>query len=137
MVYLFAFTLFLSSTLMFLVQPMVAKMVLPLLGGAPSVWNTCIVFFQATLLAGYLYVYASTRWLRPRQQVWLHLTLLAASLLALPLALAAHERPPATGLPILWLLRVLMFTTGIPFFVISTSTPLLQSSHLLPCLSYT
>src|SRR4029079_15857396 len=65
MVILLTVTLFLSSTLLFLVQPMIGKMVLPLLGGTPAVWNTCMVFFLMTLLAGYLYVHAATTWLRP------------------------------------------------------------------------
>jgi len=125
-VILFTITLFLSSTLLFLVQPMVGKMVLPMLGGTPAVWNTCLVFFQATLLAGYLYVHGSTRWLRPRQQALLHITLLVLSLLALPIAIQAGNDPPATGTPIAWLLRILVLTVGIPFFVVSTSGPLLQ-----------
>src|SRR5262245_29838884 len=79
MLALFGFTLFLSSVLLFLVQPMIAKMVLPMLGGTPAVWNTCMVFFQAMLLGGYLYVHAATRWLTTRQQVLLHITLLSAS----------------------------------------------------------
>src|SRR5439155_24892608 len=118
-------TLFLSSSLLFLVQPMIAKMVLPLLGGTPAVWNTCMVFFQATLLAGYLYVHAATRWLRPRQQVALHVTLLVVSLLTLPVVLITRGDPPATGMPVLWLLRVLAVTVGVPFFMASTSSPLL------------
>jgi len=126
MVPLFICTLFLSSTLLFLVQPMIAKMVLPLLGGTPAVWNTCMVFFQATLLLGYLYVHAVTRWLRLGQQAVLHVVLLAASLLTLPVALAAHDEPPANGTPIFWLARVLVFSVGVPFFVVSTSGPLLQ-----------
>jgi SAM-dependent methyltransferase len=126
MVLLFACTLFLSSTLLFLVQPMIAKMVLPLLGGTPAVWNTCMVFFQTTLLLGYLYVHAVTRWLRVWQQAVLHVALLGASLLALPVALAAHDEPPAAGMPILWLARVLLVSVGVPFFVASTSGPLLQ-----------
>ena len=109
-----------------LVQPMIAKMVLPLLGGTPAVWNTCMVFFQATLLLGYLYVHAVTRWLRLGQQAVLHVALLAASLLTLPIALAVHEDPPANGTPIFWLARVLVFSVGVPFFVVSTSGPLLQ-----------
>jgi hypothetical protein len=123
---LFAFTLFLSSSLLFLVQPMIGKMVLPMLGGTPAVWNTCMVFFQATLLAGYLYVHASTRWLRLQQQALLHVTLLVVSLFSLPIAIAAGNDPPSTGTPILWLLRVLILTVGIPFFLVSTSGPLLQ-----------
>src|SRR5499427_2785033 len=91
---LFICTLFLSSTLLFLVQPMIAKMVLPLLGGTPAVWNTCMVFFQATLLLGYLYVHSITRWLRLRQQAALHAALLAVSLATLPIALRGHVDPP-------------------------------------------
>src|SRR5688500_470298 len=127
MVFLFGITLFLSSSLLFVVQPMIAKMVLPLLGGTPAVWNTCMVFFQSMLLAGYLYAHASTRWLRFKHQAILHICLLAASLLALPVVLAAqHSEPPATGTPIGWLLRVLLITVGIPFFLVSSSGPLLQ-----------
>jgi len=125
MIILLALTLFLSSSLLFLVQPMIAKMVLPLLGGTPAVWNTCMVFFQATLLAGYLYVHAATKWLRPRQQVALHVTLLVVSLLALPVVLITRGDPPASGMPVLWLLRVLAVTVGVPFFMASTSSPLL------------
>ncbi|MFU8804399.1 MAG: hypothetical protein ACNA8W_11360, partial [Bradymonadaceae bacterium] len=65
---LFALTLFVSSSLLFLVQPMVAKMLLPVLGGSPAVWNTCMVFFQAVLLLGYLYAHATTTWLGSRRQ---------------------------------------------------------------------
>lgn len=127
MVLLFAITLFLSSSLLFVVQPMIAKMVLPLLGGTPAVWNTCMVFFQGMLLAGYLYAHASTRWLRVQHQAVLHIVLLAASFLALPIVVAAqHSEPPATGMPIAWLLRVLLVTVGIPFFLVSSSGPLLQ-----------
>lgn len=124
-VVLFACTLFLSSTLLFLVQPMVAKTVLPLLGGTPAVWNTCMVFFQTTLLAGYLYAHVTARWLTPKRQAWLHVALLSASLFALPIALGANNDPPP-GLPFLWLMRVLILMIGVPFFVASTTGPLLQ-----------
>ena len=127
MVVVFAVTLFLSSSLLFIVQPMIAKMVLPLLGGTPAVWNTCMVFFQTMLLAGYLYAHASTRWLKFQQQAILHIVLLAASFLALPIVVATHNsEPPSTGTPIAWLLRVLLVTVGIPFFLVSSSGPLLQ-----------
>ena len=127
MVPLFAITLFLSSSLLFVIQPMIAKMVLPLLGGTPAVWNTCMVFFQGMLLAGYLYAHASTRWLRFKHQALLHIALLTASLIALPIVVAAqHSEPPATGTPVVWLLRVLLVTVGIPFFLVSSSGPLLQ-----------
>lgn len=126
MLLLFAATLFVSSTLLFLVQPMIAKMVLPMLGGTPAVWNTCMVFFQATLLAGYAYAHLSTRWLRPSRQGLLHIGLLVASLLALPTVITAGDAPSPAGTPILWLLRVLLVAVGVPFFVVSTSSPLLQ-----------
>lgn len=127
MVVLFAATLFLSSSLLFIVQPMIAKMVLPLLGGTPAVWNTCMVFFQGALLAGYLYAHAASRWLRVKQQAILHVALLAVSLLTLPVVVASHNaEPPATGMPIGWLLRVLLMTVGLPFFLVSSSGPLLQ-----------
>ena len=69
----FAVTLFTSATLLFLVQPMIGKMLLPMLGGTPAVWNTCMVFFQALLLAGYAYAHATTAWLGVRRQALLHL----------------------------------------------------------------
>src|SRR5205085_2697985 len=125
MIILLASTLFLSSTLLFLVQPMIAKMVLPLLGGTPAVWNTCMMFFQATLLGGYLYSHTTTRWLRPAQQAVLHISLLAVSLLTLPIVLVTHGNPPGNEMPVLWLLRVLLLTVGIPFFMVSTTGPLL------------
>jgi spermidine synthase len=127
MVGLFAATLFLSSSLLFIVQPMIAKMVLPLLGGTPAVWNTCMVFFQGVLLAGYLYAHAASRWLRVQHQAILHITLLLVSFLTLPVIVAAQTaEPPTTGMPIGWLLRVLVTTVGLPFFLVSSSGPLLQ-----------
>src|SRR5262249_42228189 len=72
----FALTLFTSATLLFLVQPMIGKMILPLLGGTPEVWNTCMVFFQAMLLAGYAYAHASTRWVGVRHQARWHLAVI-------------------------------------------------------------
>ena len=67
MLVVFALTLFVSASLLFIVEPMVGKMMLPLLGGTPAVWNTCMLFFQAVLLAGYGFAHASTRWLGPRR----------------------------------------------------------------------
>src|SRR5207302_3679108 len=79
---------------------------------------------RLTLLAGYLYVHAATTWLSPRQQALLHVALLAPSLLAIPIVLATGGDPPV-GMPVLWLLRVLVLTVGIPFFMVSTTSPLL------------
>jgi hypothetical protein len=123
---LFASTLFLSATLLFLVQPMIAKMVLPLLGGTPAVWNTCMVFFQAALLAGYAYAHASAGWLGTRRQVLVHSILLFLPFLALPIGLVRGWLPPGDANPIPWLLALLLVTVGLPFFVLSTSAPLLQ-----------
>ena len=83
---LYAVTMFTGATLLFVVQPMVGKMILPLLGGTPAVWSTCMVFFQAVLLGGYAYAHASTAWLSVPRQMFLHLALLALPLTVLPLA---------------------------------------------------
>ncbi|HEV3083607.1 MAG TPA: fused MFS/spermidine synthase [Gemmataceae bacterium] len=125
MPFLFAITLFVSAMLLFLVEPMVAKMVLPLLGGTPAVWNTCMVFFQAALLAGYAYAHATTQWLGTRRQVLLHLVLLALPLLLLPVSIS-NWQPPSDSNPIPSLLLMLVLSVGLPFFVLSSSAPLLQ-----------
>jgi len=122
---LFATTLFTSACLMFVVEPMVARMVLPLLGGAPAVWNTCLVFFQAMLLAGYAYAHGATRYLGLRRHVVVHVLLIALPLLVLPVGL--HQPPPdASTNPVAWLLVVLVGSIGLPFFVLSTSAAVLQ-----------
>ena len=129
MTFLFAVTLFLSALLLFWVQPLAGKMVLPLLGGAPAVWNTCLLFFQAALLAGYGYVLASTRWLSARAQVLLHVALLLAAALALPVVISETRAavPPDETHPASWLLKTLALTAGPPFFALSASAPLLQN----------
>ncbi|HEV7889762.1 MAG TPA: fused MFS/spermidine synthase [Pyrinomonadaceae bacterium] len=127
MTLLFAVTLFLSALLLFWVQPLAGKMVLPLLGGAPAVWNTCLLFFQAALLAGYGYVHASTRLLSTRAQVLLHVTLLLTAALALPVVInETRGGVPDEAHPALWLLKTLALTAGPPFFALSASAPLLQ-----------
>lgn len=126
MLALFVITLFLGSSLLFLVQPMFAKMVLPLLGGTPAVWNTCMVFFQAALLGGYLYAHLSTKWLGVRKQALLHIVVLLVPLIVLPLAVPEGWSPPSEGNPIWWLLLLLTVAIGLPFFVVSSSAPLLQ-----------
>src|SRR4026208_796511 len=105
---LFAATLFLSAGLVFLVQPMFAKMALPLLGGVPAVWNTCMLFFQATLLGGYAYAHVTTRVLRTRPQALLHLALLLISLFVLPIGMPAAWSHPSEDHPIIWLLALLL-----------------------------
>jgi len=123
---LFSATLFLSAGLTFLVQPMFAKFVLPLFGSTPAVWNTSMLFFQTTLLGGYLYAHASTRRLGVRRQTLLHLGVLLVPLLVLPIAVPDGWIPPADSNPVPWLLGLLAVAVGLPFFVVSTTAPLLQ-----------
>jgi len=123
---LFGAASFLGAALLFLIEPMLAKLVLPSYGGSPMVWNTCTLFFQALLLAGYAYVHVSTRRLGSRRQPWLHLGLLALPLLALPVGLPANAAPPAGDAPALWLLMVLAVAVGLPFAMLATTGPLLQ-----------
>jgi hypothetical protein len=118
--------LFLSAALLFIVEPMISKMVLPQLGGSPNVWNTCLFFFQAVLLLGYAYSHALTKWVGRRGQVAIHATLLATVLLFLPLSFGGGA-PPGAVPPALWLLSRLALTVGLPFFAISATAPLLQS----------
>src|SRR5262245_38847182 len=124
---LYAAAVFVSATLLFMVQPMFARMVLPLLGGSPAVWNTTVVFYQVVLLAGYAYAHLTTIWLDRRRQVALHAVLLFVPFLALPLAVPAGWSPPTADNPVPWLLALLLAAVGAPFFVVSTSSPLLQS----------
>src|SRR5215510_2264199 len=115
MLIVYAATIFVSATLLFVVQPMFARMVLPLLGGSPGVWNTALVFYQATLLAGYAYAHASTRWLGVRRQAAVHLALLWLPLLVLPIGVPAGWIPPAETNPVPWLLGLLSVSVGLPF----------------------
>jgi hypothetical protein len=123
---LFSVTLFLSAGLMFLVQPMFAKFILPLFGSTPAVWNASMLFFQTTLLAGYLYAHESTRRLGVRRQAALHVGVLLLPLLVLPLGVPDDWIPPASANPVLALLGLLVVAVGLPFFVVSTTAPLLQ-----------
>jgi hypothetical protein len=112
--------------LLFLVEPMFAKMVLPILGSSPAVWNTSVLFFQAALLAGYAYAHASSRRLGTRGQVVVHVVLLGLALLVLPLGIPDGWSPPTEGNPVGWLLALLLVGVGLPFFVLSSTAPLLQ-----------
>lgn len=126
LVYLLA--IFLSAALLFLVQPMAAKLVLPILGGSPSVWNTTMVFFQALLLLGYFYSHLVTKKLPRLAQGVVHAVVIAAGALMLPIALPKVVGTPGPGeSPALWLLMLLPLVAGVPFFVLTTTGPLLQS----------
>jgi len=122
---LFSLTLFLSAFLLFVVQPMEAKAVLPVLGGAPAVWNTCMVFFQAVLLAGYGYAHFASSRLGVRRHVPIHLALLTLILVPAPLS-GRLPAPPASDQPMLWLLGVLAVSVGPAAFALATTAPLLQ-----------
>lgn len=124
---LFTTTVFASAVLLFAVQPMFAKMVLPLLGGTPAVWNTCMVFFQATLLAGYAYAHVTARAVGIRRQVAIHTVLLVMPLLFLPIAVPAAWTSPSPDHPEIWLLTLLIVALGLPLFVVSTTGPLVQA----------
>jgi SAM-dependent methyltransferase len=124
---LYALTLFLSAALLFFVQPLFAKMVLPLLGGAPAVWNTCMVFYQAALLAGYVYAHLSIRLLGARRQAMLHLVLVLLPGLVLPIGVATGWTPAPETNPIPWLLGLLAVSVGLPFWVVSATGPMLQA----------
>ena len=127
MVYLFAATIFLSALLLFWIQLVMAKMLLPRLGGTPAVWNTCMLFFQVLLLAGYSYVLVTTARLGARKQAVLHGSILLLSCLYLPLTFAGNfgSMSDASN-PALSLFVYLLGAIGLPVFLISTTSPLLQ-----------
>ena len=118
--------MFLSAGLLFLVELIVSKMTLPLLGGTPAVWNTCLVFFQTVLLAAYLYVYASTRWLGRRAQIALHIVLVLIPIAALPLHIPQTWEPPSQSNPIPWIIAMLSLVVGLSFFALAATAPMLQ-----------
>jgi hypothetical protein len=122
----FTICLFASAFLLFLVEPMVAKMVLPLVGGTSAVWATSVLFFQTVLLIGYGYSHWLAMRLPWRWQALLHGLLLLAPLFVLPIHLIPGWNPPATGSPALWLVLLLSVTVGLPFLVLSTTSPLIQ-----------
>lgn len=126
MLAVYTITIFLSAVLLFVVQPMFARMVVPLLGGSPSVWNTAMLFYQATLLAGYAYAHFGTKWLGLRRQIVCHLVLLALVFFALPLGVPAGWSPPTQSNPVYWLLGLMCLSVGLPFFVLSSTSPLIQ-----------
>jgi hypothetical protein len=122
-----AVTIFLSAFLLFQVQPLLGKYILPWFGGTPAVWTTCMLFFQALLLAGYAYAHASNTWLSPRLQAVVHLVLLLLSLMLLPIEPASHWRPRGDESPTLHILLLLAATVGVPYLLLSTTGPLVQA----------
>ena len=123
---LFASTILLSAFLLFLVQPIIAKQILPWFGGTSAVWTTCLVFFQVVLLAGYTYSHLTTRYLSPKHQARLHILLLAVSLLFLPIVPSEALKPAAGADAALRIVVLLVATIGLPYFLLSSTGPLLQ-----------
>jgi SAM-dependent methyltransferase len=124
---LYAGAIFLGAFLLFLVQPIIAKQILPWFGGSAAVWATCMVFFQVVLLAGYAYADLTTRRLTPKRQVALHVGLLVVSLLVLPITPSAAWKPLGDENPSWRILGLLAVTIGPPYLLLSTTSPLLQA----------
>jgi SAM-dependent methyltransferase len=122
-----ALTIFMSAFLLFQVEPLIAKIILPWFGGVAAVWTVCLLFFQVVLLLGYLYAHLLTRRLPPRTQGWLHAGVLSASLLALPILPKDSWKPVGPEHPALHILWVLVLAVGLPFFLLSATSPLLQA----------
>ncbi len=122
----FALTIFTGAFLLFQIQPLIGKYILPWFGGGPGVWTTCMLFFQVVLLAGYAYAHAISRRLTPRAQAGLHLVLLAAALATLPITPAESWKPTASGDPTWHILALLAVSLGLPYLVLAATGPLLQ-----------
>ncbi|HEV7800110.1 MAG TPA: hypothetical protein VGP15_03445, partial [Burkholderiales bacterium] len=124
---IYALTIFTSAFLLFLVQPIMAKQILPWFGGSAAVWTTCLVFFQFLLLFGYAYSDWTTRYMKPRHQIVLHIVLLVLSLLTLPILADPSWKPGGDEEPAWRILGLLGATIGLPYFLLSTTGPLVQA----------
>jgi SAM-dependent methyltransferase len=127
LVLLYACTIFLSAFLLFQVQPMVGKMLLPWFGGSAAVWSTCLLFFQVVLLLGYLYAHCAQKFLAPKQQGLLHIVLLACSVFVLPITLDSGWKPSGSEDPSLMIVGLMALMIGLPYFLLSSTGPLLQA----------
>ena len=125
--FLYAVSIFFSAFLLFEVQPIIAKIVLPWFGGSAAVWTTCMLFFQVVLLLGYLYAHLVVRRLEPRAQILLHIALLAASILVLPVIPNPGWKPAGSEDPAWRILGLLAVTLGLPYLVVSSTGPMLQA----------
>ncbi len=124
---LYALTILVSAFLLFQVEPVIAKIILPWFGGSSAVWTTCLLFFQLVLLLGYLYSHALVRYAKARMQMFIHIGLLLVSALALPIYPSASWKPADPSHPALRILALLSLTVGLPFFLLSSTGPLLQA----------
>jgi hypothetical protein len=127
---LYAITIFLSAFLLFQVQPLIAKIILPWFGGSAAVWAAALLFFQLSLLAGYAYAHALIKFAKPRTQLLIHGTLLLASCALLPILPSVTWKPTAIGDPTLRILELLAATIGLPYFLLSSTSPLLQAWYV-------
>ena len=121
----YALVIFVSAFLIFLVQPLIAKQILPWFGGSAALWGTCLLFFQTALLAGYAYADAINRWLSLKRQVILHSGLLVAAAITMPIIASPAWRPEGSEEPIGRILGLLAATIGLPYFLLATTTPLI------------
>ncbi len=126
----YAVTIFLSAFLLFQVQPMIAKFILPWFGGSAAVWSAVLLFFQLLLLAGYLYAHISIRYLKSKHQLWLHAGLLAIAAATLPIIPADKWKPSPGGDPTLQILILLAATVGLPYTLLASTSPLLQAWYV-------
>src|SRR5205814_377781 len=124
---LYSLTIFLSAFLLFQVQPVIAKIILPWFGGSSAVWTTCMLFFQSALFLGYVYAHWLNRRLTGRRQAMLHSVILAVSLAALPILPNARWKSAALGNTSWRILALLSLTIGAPYFLLSSTSPLLQA----------
>ncbi len=124
---LYAVTVFLSAFLLFQVQPLIAKMILPWFGGTAAVWATCLLFFQSALLGGYFYSHFIVKRLSPRRQWYIHTALLLVALVFIPITPNQWWKPASPDAPILRILGLLAATVGLPYFMLSTTGPLIQA----------
>ncbi len=124
---LYALTIFLGAFLLFQVQPLIAKFILPWFGGSAAVWTTCMLFFQVFLLAGYAYAHISIRYLTPRRQALLHTVLLLAALVLLPIIPGGEWKPTPADVPVERILLLLTVCLGLPYLVLAATGPLLQA----------
>ena len=122
----YAVTVFLSAFLLFQVQPLIGKFILPWFGGSPAVWTTCMLVFQVLLFAGYAYAHLTTEYLKPRQQVALHMLLMLAAIVTLPIAPDASWKPTNSDTPALRIMLLMLVCVGLPYFILSATGPLVQ-----------
>ena len=127
---LYAVTIFLSAFLLFQVQPLIAKIILPWFGGSAAVWSAAMLFFQLVLLAGYAYAHISIRFFKPKVQIVLHAAMLLVSCALLPILPSETWKPTEVGDPTLRILLLLIATIGLPYFLLSSTSPLLQAWYV-------